>query len=241
MTGPVLLLRQDIRRLSLPGPVDLITLPQSDGQLSDGDDDLACAFRAIARNLRRGGTFLFDFIGADGGGADCRSGDCSRNHSPARSHGRFRRHRRSGAWPLGRPHPRRVRARIGRRHPGDASAAVVSRIDDPAPAGRQRISRARHAARRPGQSGRVALRRRAPAMSTAMKAERAHDELEGGSASSPRSSLPNAPTRASAFRSAIIPSSPSRKPYGPSGIIAATTARSSAWWAMCGSRACATF
>jgi len=62
MTGPVLLLRQDIRRLSLPGPVDLITCHNQTVNYLTVIDDLARAFRAIARNLRRGGTFLFDFI-----------------------------------------------------------------------------------------------------------------------------------------------------------------------------------
>src|SRR3982074_9689 len=60
--GPVLLLRQDIRRLSLPGPGDLLPCHNQTVNYLTVIDDLARAFRAIARNLRRGGTFLFDFI-----------------------------------------------------------------------------------------------------------------------------------------------------------------------------------
>jgi SAM-dependent methyltransferase len=63
MSGrPVVLLRQDIRRLALPRPVDLITCHNQTVNYLTVTDDLARAFRAIARNLGRGGTFLFDFI-----------------------------------------------------------------------------------------------------------------------------------------------------------------------------------
>jgi SAM-dependent methyltransferase len=63
MTGlPAVLLRQDIRRLSLPNPVDLITCHNQTVNYLTVIDDLARAFRAIARNLRHGGTILFDFM-----------------------------------------------------------------------------------------------------------------------------------------------------------------------------------
>jgi SAM-dependent methyltransferase len=63
MTGrPAVLLRQDIRRLSLPNPVDLITCHNQTVNYLTVIDDLARAFRAIARNLHRGGAFLFDFL-----------------------------------------------------------------------------------------------------------------------------------------------------------------------------------
>jgi SAM-dependent methyltransferase len=56
------LLRQDIRSLSLPSPVDLITCHNQTINYITVLDDLAGAFQAIARSLRRGGAFLFDFI-----------------------------------------------------------------------------------------------------------------------------------------------------------------------------------
>ena len=59
---PVLLLRQDIRALSLPRRVDVITCRNQTINYLTVWTDLARAFRAIARSLRRGGTFLFDFI-----------------------------------------------------------------------------------------------------------------------------------------------------------------------------------
>ena len=59
---PVLLLRQDIRALSLPRRVDVITCRNQTINYLTVWTDLARAFRAIARGLRRGGTFLFDFI-----------------------------------------------------------------------------------------------------------------------------------------------------------------------------------
>ena len=59
---PVLLLRQDIRALSLPHRVDVITCCNQTINYLTVWTDLARAFRAIARSLRRGGTFLFDFI-----------------------------------------------------------------------------------------------------------------------------------------------------------------------------------
>jgi hypothetical protein len=48
--------------LALPGPVDLITCHNQTVNYLTVIDDLARAFRAVARNLRRGGAFLFDFI-----------------------------------------------------------------------------------------------------------------------------------------------------------------------------------
>jgi len=59
---PTVLLRQDIRSLSLPAPVDLITCHNQTINYVTVLDDLARAFQAIARSLRRGGAFLFDFI-----------------------------------------------------------------------------------------------------------------------------------------------------------------------------------
>ena len=59
---PVLLLQQDIRALSLPRRVDVITCRNQTINYLTLWTDLARAFRAIAGSLRRGGTFLFDFI-----------------------------------------------------------------------------------------------------------------------------------------------------------------------------------
>lgn len=59
---PVLLLQQDICALSLPRRVDVITCRNQTINYLTVWTDLARAFRAIARSLRRGGTFLFDFI-----------------------------------------------------------------------------------------------------------------------------------------------------------------------------------
>jgi SAM-dependent methyltransferase len=59
---PVLLLRQDMRHLRLPRPVDLITCRNQTINYLLSANDLRRAFRAVAGNLRRGGTFLFDFI-----------------------------------------------------------------------------------------------------------------------------------------------------------------------------------
>ena len=59
---PVLLLQQDIRALSLPRRVDVITCRNQTINYLTVWTDLARAFRSIARSLRRGGTFLFDFI-----------------------------------------------------------------------------------------------------------------------------------------------------------------------------------
>jgi SAM-dependent methyltransferase len=59
---PVLLLHQDIRSLSLPRRVDVITCRNQTINYLTVWKDLALAFRAIARSLRRGGAFLFDFI-----------------------------------------------------------------------------------------------------------------------------------------------------------------------------------
>jgi SAM-dependent methyltransferase len=57
-----LLLHQDIRALSLPRHVDLVTCRNQTINYLTVPRDLARAFRAVARNLRRGGTFIFDFI-----------------------------------------------------------------------------------------------------------------------------------------------------------------------------------
>jgi SAM-dependent methyltransferase len=59
---PVTLLRQDIRRLSLPYRVDLITCQHQTLNYLTVVSELRRAFLAIARNLRRGGAFLFDFL-----------------------------------------------------------------------------------------------------------------------------------------------------------------------------------
>ncbi len=59
---PVTLLRQDIRRLSLPYRVDLITCQHQTINYLTMVRELRRAFLAIARNLRRGGAFLFDFL-----------------------------------------------------------------------------------------------------------------------------------------------------------------------------------
>jgi SAM-dependent methyltransferase len=58
----VLLLRQDIRQLCLPYPVDLMTCHNQTINYFTAAADLACALQAIARNMRRGGAFLFDYI-----------------------------------------------------------------------------------------------------------------------------------------------------------------------------------
>jgi SAM-dependent methyltransferase len=59
---PVTLLRQDIRRLSLPHSVDLITCQYQTLNYLTIATELGRAFSAVARNLRCGGTFLFDFL-----------------------------------------------------------------------------------------------------------------------------------------------------------------------------------
>jgi SAM-dependent methyltransferase len=58
----VTLLRQDIRRLLLPRPVDLVTanFDTVNHLLSDGD--LLALFRRVHASLRPGGHFIFDFI-----------------------------------------------------------------------------------------------------------------------------------------------------------------------------------
>jgi SAM-dependent methyltransferase len=58
----VTLLQQDIRRLSLPTRVDLITCNNQTINYLTVPRELVRAFSAIARNLRRGGAFLFDFF-----------------------------------------------------------------------------------------------------------------------------------------------------------------------------------
>ncbi|MHB8267802.1 class I SAM-dependent DNA methyltransferase [Bradyrhizobium sp.] len=58
----VLLLRQDIRRLSLPHRVDLMTCHNQTINYFTAADDLTHALQAIARNVRCGGAFLFDYI-----------------------------------------------------------------------------------------------------------------------------------------------------------------------------------
>jgi SAM-dependent methyltransferase len=59
---PVTLLRQDIRQLSLPYRVDLITCQHQTINYLTMARELRRAFAAVARNLRRGGAFLFDFL-----------------------------------------------------------------------------------------------------------------------------------------------------------------------------------
>jgi SAM-dependent methyltransferase len=59
---PVTLLRQDIRDLSPPHPVDLITCQHQTLNYLTITRELARAFSAVARNLRRGGAFLFDIL-----------------------------------------------------------------------------------------------------------------------------------------------------------------------------------
>lgn len=61
--GPgVRLLRQDIRRLRLPWPVDLATANFDTLNHLVGDSELRRAFRRIAGNLRPGGHLFFDLI-----------------------------------------------------------------------------------------------------------------------------------------------------------------------------------
>jgi SAM-dependent methyltransferase len=59
---PVTLLRQDIRSLSLPYRVDLITCQHQTINYLTMASELRQAFMGIARNLRLGGAFLFDFL-----------------------------------------------------------------------------------------------------------------------------------------------------------------------------------
>jgi SAM-dependent methyltransferase len=58
----VCLLRQDIRSLKLPQPVDLITCNFDTLNHLTGDGDLLRTFRAVAKNLHRGGHFIFDMV-----------------------------------------------------------------------------------------------------------------------------------------------------------------------------------
>lgn len=58
----VRLLRQDIRCLRLPGPVDLATSNFDALNHLTGRDDLRVAFRRVAENLCAGGHFFFDLI-----------------------------------------------------------------------------------------------------------------------------------------------------------------------------------
>ncbi len=60
--GNVRFLRQDIRCLQLPGPVDLITANFDTVNHLVTRSDLARAFRRIADNLKPGGHFVFDVI-----------------------------------------------------------------------------------------------------------------------------------------------------------------------------------
>jgi SAM-dependent methyltransferase len=55
-------LHQDMRRLSLPRPVDVITCNNQTLNYMLARRDLAQAFRTIARGLRRRGIFIFDFL-----------------------------------------------------------------------------------------------------------------------------------------------------------------------------------
>jgi SAM-dependent methyltransferase len=58
----VCLMRQDIRRLYLPHPVDLVTANFDTLNHLVGDSDLRLAFRRIAANLRPGGYLFFDLV-----------------------------------------------------------------------------------------------------------------------------------------------------------------------------------
>ncbi|HTP98164.1 MAG TPA: class I SAM-dependent methyltransferase [Casimicrobiaceae bacterium] len=58
----VTLLRQDIRRLLLPRPVDLVTANFDTVNHLLQDGDLPALFRRVHRHLRPGGHFIFDFI-----------------------------------------------------------------------------------------------------------------------------------------------------------------------------------
>jgi SAM-dependent methyltransferase len=58
----VCLLQQDMRRLSLPRPVDLITANFDTVNHLLCKSDLAEAFRSVARNLNPGGHFFFDTL-----------------------------------------------------------------------------------------------------------------------------------------------------------------------------------
>lgn len=60
--GDVRLLRQDIRRLSLPRPVDLITCTFATLNYLVEGTSLAHALSAAARHLRPGGLFVADYI-----------------------------------------------------------------------------------------------------------------------------------------------------------------------------------
>ncbi len=55
-------LKQDIRCLQLPGPVDLITANFDTLNHLVGDGDLGKAFQSVRKNLRPGGHFIFDII-----------------------------------------------------------------------------------------------------------------------------------------------------------------------------------
>jgi SAM-dependent methyltransferase len=58
----VCLLRQDIRRMHLPHPVDLVTANFDTLNHLVGDSDLRLAFRRISTNLRPGGHVFFDLV-----------------------------------------------------------------------------------------------------------------------------------------------------------------------------------
>lgn len=60
--GGVTLLRQDIRKLRLPRPVDLMTANFDTVNHLVRDGDLAMLFRRVHDQLRPGGHFIFDFI-----------------------------------------------------------------------------------------------------------------------------------------------------------------------------------
>jgi len=59
---PIRLLRQDIRALALPQPVDLITCTFATLNYLVEDVALAQALSAVARNLKPGGRFVADYI-----------------------------------------------------------------------------------------------------------------------------------------------------------------------------------
>lgn len=58
----VCLLRQDIRSLRLPRPVDLVTCNFDTLNHLVGDGDLLRTFRSVASNINPGGHFLFDMV-----------------------------------------------------------------------------------------------------------------------------------------------------------------------------------
>ena len=66
---PVTLLNQDMRRLNLPRPVDLVTCHNQTINYVLTQRGLLAVFSGVTRSLNRGGAFLFDFIARPSGGA----------------------------------------------------------------------------------------------------------------------------------------------------------------------------